>query len=67
MDESKTTKRPLNEMFSELEKLTEELEDDSLPLEEAFLKYQKGMELLKACNDSIDTVEKQLQVLEEED
>lgn len=57
--------RTLEEMFQELEGITTELEDQELPLEEAFLKYRKGMELLKQCNDAIDTVEKELQILEE--
>lgn len=57
--------RTLEEMFQELEGITTELEGQELPLEEAFLKYRKGMELLKQCNDAIDTVEKELQILEE--
>lgn len=57
--------RTLEEMFEELEGITTELESKELPLEEAFLKYRKGMELLKQCNDAIDTVEKELQILEE--
>ena len=28
-------------------------------------RYQKGMEMLKLCNEKIDTVEKKVQVLEE--
>ena len=57
--------RTLEEMFQELEEITTELEGKDLPLEEAFLKYRKGMEVLKQCNDAIDTVEKELQILEE--
>ena len=34
-----------------------------LTLEEAFAVYQKGMELLKYCNESIDKVEKKVLVL----
>ncbi|MDD6035366.1 MAG: exodeoxyribonuclease VII small subunit [Lachnospiraceae bacterium] len=58
-------KRTLDELFSELEAVTTELEAQELPLEEAFAKYRKGMELLKECNEAIDTVEKELQILEE--
>ena len=58
-------KRTLDELFSELEAVTTELEAQELPLEEAFAKYRKGMELLKKCNEAIDTVEKELQILEE--
>lgn len=31
-----------------------------------FAYYYRGMELLKTCNDKIDRVEKQIQVLDEE-
>ncbi|MCH5273399.1 MAG: exodeoxyribonuclease VII small subunit [Lachnospiraceae bacterium] len=58
-------KRTLEELFEELEAVTAELETDELPLEEAFLKYRRGMELLKECNAAVDTVEKELQILEE--
>lgn len=58
-------KRTLEDMFSELEAITMELENQELPLEEAFAKYRKGMELLKECNAAVDTVEKELQILEE--
>ena len=58
-------KRTLEELFSELETITSELEVQELPLEEAFAKYRTGMELLKECNAAVDTVEKELQILEE--
>ena len=58
-------KRTLEELFRELETVTAELEAQELPLEEAFLKYRRGMELLKECNAAVDTVEKELQILEE--
>ena len=58
-------KRTLEELFTELETITAELEASELPLEEAFAKYRTGMELLKECNAAVDTVEKELQILEE--
>lgn len=58
-------KRTLEELFAELEAVTAELEVQELPLEEAFSKYRRGMELLKECNAAVDTVEKELQILEE--
>jgi len=58
-------KRTLEELFGELETVTAELEAQELPLEEAFLKYRRGMELLKECNAAVDIVEKELQILEE--
>lgn len=58
-------KRTVEELFAELEELTMQLEAEELPLEAAFLKYRRGMELLKECNAAVDMVEKELQILEE--
>ena len=48
----------LEELFAKLDQVAKELE-------ESFGLYQKGMEMLKLCNEKIDTVEKKVQVLEE--
>ncbi len=55
----------INEQFSKLEKLVKEMEDPDLSLEESFAKYSEGLKLLKQCNDSIDRIEKQIEILEE--
>ena len=49
----------------ELEEILGQLEQDDLDLETSFLLYQKGMQLLKQCNNAVDTVEKKLIILEE--
>ena len=51
--------------FEELDQIMKELESGEKPLEESFLLYKKGMELVKFCNDKIDHVEKQLIMLNE--
>lgn len=53
-------KMTLEEAFAELDALVARLEDRDVPLEESFAAYQKGMALLKQCNDRIDTVEKKM-------
>lgn len=53
----------LEEAFARLEQVTKELEDENISLEESFAVYQKGMQLLKYCNESIDKVEKKVLVL----
>ncbi len=53
----------LEEAFAQLEEVTGLLEDETVSLEDSFRIYQKGMELLKYCNDSIDRVEKKVLVL----
>lgn len=57
----------LEEAFAQLEQVTKALEDESISLEESFTVYQKGMQLLKYCNESIDKVEKKVLVLNGED
>lgn len=56
----------LEENFSTLEELIEQLEAEDISLEEAFTAYSKGMNLLKQCNEQIDRVEKQVMKLNEE-
>ena len=53
----------LEEVFARLEEVTRMLEDEDISLEQSFAVYQKGMELLKYCNESIDKVEKKVLVL----
>lgn len=53
----------LEEAFAQLEQVTKTLEDESISLEESFAVYQKGMQLLQYCNESIDKVEKKVLVL----
>lgn len=53
----------LEEAFARLEEVTRMLEDEDISLEQSFAVYQKGVELLKYCNESIDKVEKKVLVL----
>lgn len=56
----------LEESFEKLEEILEALESREITLEESFQTYAKGMELLKQCNEKIDTVEKKMQLINEE-
>lgn len=55
----------LEEAFAMLDETVARLEGEDISLEESFAEYQKGMELLKKCNDAIDRVEKKVLVLNE--
>ncbi len=55
----------LEKVFEELEQVVSELESYEISLEDSFKLYQKGMKLLKVCNDKIDRVEKQILILDE--
>ena len=56
----------IEETFKELESVLERMETQEISLEESFACYEKGMKLVKYCNDKIDKVEKQIMVLSEE-
>lgn len=55
----------LEESFEKLNQIMDALEKPDVSLEDSFALYQEGMKLLKACNDSIDKVEKELIILSE--
>ncbi len=52
--------RSLEENFDLLNEITQKLQSDDLPLEEAFDNYKKGMDLIKTCSEQIDMVEKEV-------
>ncbi len=56
----------LEENMKALDEVIRTLEKGDLSLEEAFEKYKDGMALLLKCNNSVDKVEKELQILESE-
>jgi len=56
----------LEESFQKLDEMLLALESRDISLEESFATYQKGMELLKSCNEKIDRVEKKMLILNEE-
>lgn len=56
----------LEEAFDQIEELLNRLGDKEVSLEESFALYQKGMGLLKLCNEKIDRVEKQMLQIDEE-
>ncbi len=62
---SEKKKENLEEMFKDLEELIGKMENEEITLEQTFDLYNKGMELLKKCNLSIDEVEKKVLVLDE--
>lgn len=64
--EEEQEQRSLEENFSELEELIEQLEAEDISLGDAFTAYSKGMNVLKQCNEQIDRVEKQVMKLNEE-
>ena len=58
--------RNMQEMLNELEVQIATLESEETSLEDSFQLYEKGMHLIKECNEKIDAVEKKVLQLEED-
>ena len=59
------TEKSLEIIFDELDQVVQQLEAEDVSLEDSFQLYHKGIDLLKVCNDKIDTIEKKMMVLDE--
>lgn len=55
----------LTELFQSLDNIVLQLENSDISLEDSFSLYHKGMDMLKECNDKIDTVEKRIKMIDE--
>lgn len=55
----------LETLFADLDEIVEKMESGDTTLEESFQLYQKGIGMLKQCNEKIDLIEKQVLILEE--
>ena len=56
----------IEESLQELDLIVQRLESREISLEDSFVMYQKGMELLRQCSDKIDTVEKKMSKINED-
>lgn len=50
----------LEEHFTQLEEIIEQMQGEDVSLEESFSLYEQGMKTLKNCNQKIDAVEKKI-------
>lgn len=56
----------LEEAFAQIEEVIAHLETEEITLEQSFQEYNKGMQLLKHCNATIDQVEKKVLQINED-
>ena len=56
----------IEESIKELDLIVQRLESREISLEDSFVMYQKGMELLRQCSVKIDTVEKKMLKINED-
>lgn len=55
----------IDEGFTKLDEIIKQLEQEDIKLSDAVTLYTKGVEVLKECRDSLDQVEKELIILEQ--
>ena len=60
-------KLSIEESFEQLDTIIGSLQQGDLSLEESFQKYEEGMKLIKHSSDTIDKVEKKLEIIEQEE
>ena len=63
---AKSAKPSFEAAISELEAIVNAMESESLSLEQALDRYQRGLELLKHCQHTLDRAEQRIRVLEGE-
>ena len=56
----------IEDAFAKLQEILSRMDEEGVTLEESFRCYEKGMKLIKYCNETIDTVEKKVQILSAE-
>lgn len=56
-------KRKFEQVFEDLQAITDELESGDLPLEDAIAKYEKGVKALKECYIILNAAEKKIEKL----
>lgn len=56
----------IEESIKELDLIVQRLESREISLDDSFVMYQKGMELLRQCSGKIDTVEKKMLKINED-
>ena len=58
--------KSLESNFKKLDEITAKMEDRDISLEEMFRYYKNGVELIKESNEMIDTIEKEIRIINDE-
>jgi exodeoxyribonuclease VII small subunit len=59
-------KKNIEENFSEIEEIIENMQKSDITLDKSFELYNRGLELVKNCNEQIEHIEKKIRVINEE-
>ncbi|MCI9125730.1 MAG: exodeoxyribonuclease VII small subunit [Eubacterium sp.] len=62
MEEKKT----IEQNFEEIENIIKEMQEEDVTLDKSFELYNNGINLVRDCSAQIDKIEKQIQIINEE-
>lgn len=58
-------KKSVEESFNEIESIIAEMQKEDVTLDRSFGLYNQGLTLIKECNEKLDSMEKQIKIIEE--
>lgn len=58
-------KKSVEESFNEIESIIAEMQKEDVTLDHSFELYNQGLKLIKECNGKLDSMEKQIKIIEE--
>lgn len=59
----KKTEQTFEAAMGQLEKIVEEMDDATLPLEQLIVRYAEGTKLAKVCEERLAAVEKKIEII----
>ena len=63
MAKKESTEQNFEQALGELEEVVEQLESGALPLDDSLAAFEKGVGLVKFCNQKLNEVEKKVELL----
>lgn len=65
MSEQELKQKSIEENFNEMESILSEMQKEDVTLDAAFNLYNQGLKIIQECNGQLDTIEKQIKIIEE--
>ena len=60
------TKKTIEQNFEEIENIIKEMQEEDVTLDKSFELYNNGINLVRDCSAQIDKIEKQIQIINED-
>lgn len=65
MDDNNKQDFTIEEGFEKLDSIIQKMESEEISLEDSFELYNQGLDIMKMCSQKIDTVEKKIKLIED--